>query len=920
MKNLISESLPKSSIYFNVFEKKHDNVRTFSNILTQVREAFFTENKKQKDKVYFTYENDKLTYIYQMNTKGTMKWKATINGKLVEESISEAAGYIIVCKNNNEKLYKKIYFNNSHVWQKTEYFDGYHDVPVFYFLPWMNDSRAAIAKYDSESSIPEIFFSLKMPADEEMVQKLLDETGVLIYAHTSSGRSYFGNEEEEEKWNSLLKQKTSSNKQPAETKEKVKEIKYIEMKGSKKTNNNLFKNLAVLGNPKHKETTELSKNNTSNQPAILEKTNNNTANKAEPRKNESNTNTKKTDDEHNIDNPVSEFLSDRLEIDDLLKGLNVNLDNFNIEKVLSSNTETTSKVNNDDDIKDSNKSVSKKSINISQKEKGVYYGELNKNGNRDGYGKTQTSDGVTLYDGYYKDDKKHGFGAAYYKTGKIYYVGNWEDDIQNGIGIDVRPMDGYITLAEYEKGKKKTIIAKVDNEGKLISANTNRGDDNIALDVEKTTGNLFISGINTKETSTILNSRGLPVYYGEIKNGKKDGTGILYNEDGSVLYKGDFLKDDFNGKGSLYTADGLVISGDFSSGMVSGKAIKSTLGGEPIYSGEWEKNNFHGKGKLFTSKGYCYEGVFKNGNPIGEFKLIDTQGNTVYKGEMKDGLKDGHGISFDSNGNKQYEGEWTNDKQSGYGEIFANGKLIYSGNFANNAYNGLGISYDESGNRVYNGIWKDGQYDGEGVLFKDNKPYLVGSFSENLLSGRANIIENDIVVKECLFEGGACVYQREYSPSGDSLVFEGNIKDNKKEGMGCLFNEFGEKQFEGIFKNDEQYKSMKINYRQLEKLPVNQELKDTEYEKYRKQKEFAVELPLNDAIYSGFLKDGKPSGKGTMLYTDHTYTGCFENGKPFGKGVLYFDNGTEIKGEFLKKKTEDSSEVKFSSVIYYINK
>ena len=44
---------------------------------------------------------------------------------------------------------------------------------------------------------------------------------------------------------------------------------------------------------------------------------------------------------------------------------------------------------------------------------------------RDGRGRTAMENGITAYEGNYKDDKRSGFGAYYFKSGNLCYVGAW---------------------------------------------------------------------------------------------------------------------------------------------------------------------------------------------------------------------------------------------------------------------------------------------------------------------------------------------------------------------------------------------------------------------------------------------------------------------------------------------------------------
>ena len=67
------------------------------------------------------------------------------------------------------------------------------------------------------------------------------------------------------------------------------------------------------------------------------------------------------------------------------------------------------------------------------------------------------------------------------------------------------------------------------------------------------------------------------------------------------------------------------------------------------------------------------------------------------------------------------------------------------------------------------------------------------------------------------------------------------------------------------------------------------------------------------------LIDGKPEGKGTILYFDHGYTGAFSHGKPCGVGVIYEWNGDEITGTFVDSPSYNTRTIEFANdVVYYL--
>lgn len=97
-----------------------------------------------------------------------------------------------------------------------------------------------------------------------------------------------------------------------------------------------------------------------------------------------------------------------------------------------------------------------------------YYGQLNEARQRDGYGRTVTSDGTTAYEGEYKADKRDGFGAFYYKDGRINYVGNWTQNSRKGFGVGFRGSDGSAHIGKWNSNQPEGLGARFDRDGNFI--------------------------------------------------------------------------------------------------------------------------------------------------------------------------------------------------------------------------------------------------------------------------------------------------------------------------------------------------------------------------------------------------------------------------------------------------------------------
>lgn len=88
---------------------------------------------------------------------------------------------------------------------------------------------------------------------------------------------------------------------------------------------------------------------------------------------------------------------------------------------------------------------------IINKEKGLkYFGYLDDNNMRQGYGRTSICDGKTAYEGYYHNDMRDGEGAYFYKDGTLCYYGDWKDNKRNGVGFGISSKNKAIHVGSWK--------------------------------------------------------------------------------------------------------------------------------------------------------------------------------------------------------------------------------------------------------------------------------------------------------------------------------------------------------------------------------------------------------------------------------------------------------------------------------------
>ena len=238
-----------------------------------------------------------------------------------------------------------------------------------------------------------------------------------------------------------------------------------------------------------------------------------------------------------------------------------------------------------------------------------------------------------------------------------------------------------------------------------------------------------------------------------------------------------------------------------------------------------------------------------------------------------------------------YKGELNVDgKFNGYGELyFKNGKK-YEGKFDDGKLNGYGRLIDLFGLICYEGIFKDNQ----------------------LMDGKGKIIKIEA--------------------SGEKTIYEGDIKNMKKEGMGIEKNK--NYTYVGSFSDDLKHGKGEINYNETDDKYEGEFLngKITGNGKY---------YWANKCTYEGEFLDGKMHGQGVYkwpegdMYTGHyvnnlregygeyirengkKYKGEYKGGKPHGKGIIFDKNGNSLEveyenGKIIKKEKQKASQRTFT--------
>ena len=354
-------------------------------------------------------------------------------------------------------------------------------------------------------------------------------------------------------------------------------------------------------------------------------------------------------------------------------------------------------------------------------------------------------------------------------------------------------------------------------------------------------------------------------YEGDFREGTaiKEGHGTYYWNSGSK-YEGNWVNDKQEGFGTYYYKSGDKYVGNWVNDKREGFGTYYWKGGSK-YVGNWVNDEQEGSGTHRTPDGRKLVGEWKKGSPISG--TVYYLGGDKYVGELKGGKRNGFGTYYWKNGDK-YIGEWKDNLSHGKGTHYHNSKIRIEGTFCNNRKHGTIRKY-------YNDFL-----------------YSVQEYDMDNLNGKSIIYFFDNTRLEYTCINGT--KQGAFAHYDNNLkIFEGSYKNGLIEGTCFRYNHVigevaEEKWHENELVKTVSVKPLKTNF-------INN----------------FVTLDYSDGRkYVGELVNGKPHGRGTMYFKNHSeqkpnyYVGFFEKGQFSGKGKLYetfFDGKTSCyEGEFKK--------------------
>ena len=453
--------------FYNISLKEFDNIDFSSDIFSEIRKAYFENFEKQKGKLAQNSSSNPLFYDYCMEEGKPLKWLVTDkSGKVVQNVVELDGGRYYVCYYENGRFFKRILFSKLHTLLSVEYYSKDNEV-VCSLEPRRSPFGLCILMKFAKANSSYILYSMPDIYNDELkdyADKNFDN--YFVKAYTNEGVVKFILDEQKDELDKFLTEAQ------------------IELQKSEKLNDILLEDspLASKINPKDFNT----KRNLYSSIDIT---------KAKDFLSDYEINTQDASDK--ILDLEDEYDKETL-LEQTSEILRVETNSLSNEQAERKSYDI---INNIDVFQSATKSsLSPDKIIRSMNNEYLYYGSLDENQNRTGYGRTVTSDGKTAYEGQYINDKRSGYGAYYYKDGTLCYYGEWNDNNRSGVGVGVSSTNGSIHVGSWEDNKPFGDGVRLHKNGELefvchkLSDNTTLlinflSDDNIIVSKYDENGN-----------------------------------------------------------------------------------------------------------------------------------------------------------------------------------------------------------------------------------------------------------------------------------------------------------------------------------------------------------------------------------------------------------------------------------------------
>lgn len=473
------QELTRDMIFYSVCVSDFEKLDFKNDALAGVRANYFNSNHRpQADDTDILLDDVSYKLSYKMSKNQPLSWKVTKNLRPYQSVKRETGGiYCVRYYTENATVYKKQFFDSSHLWIRTEYFDkSIEGERLCTVSPKKIDDVIVIEKI-TFSNNRKVGSETLLPSDKNSdgnSAALVYSNNGMIWYDSSFVPKYSVKEES--------KENTVSEPKPSR----------FELEADKFLPDYSPENPIDLSSLEYLEDTFKEP-----QPQI-------TAYDRIEKILEEAHKTNKNLFGQIIENTCVEIADEETELlDDSEELTEENMAESKAE--ISEKTQQASDTEEHTEESETTQEVKEDIVKAEEEKKSdavvsttsgnyKYFGAVDENGLRTGRGRTVSPSGITAYDGEYAQGKRDGFGVFYYKNGDINYVGEWAQNRRSGAGVGYRTSDGTMHIGKWDSNTPCGYGARFNKDGTFLDvADYTNGKKNgkcISLDEN---GNFYIS-------------------------------------------------------------------------------------------------------------------------------------------------------------------------------------------------------------------------------------------------------------------------------------------------------------------------------------------------------------------------------------------------------------------------------------------
>ena len=173
-------------LYFGLTFDKYDVLDFTDDFLAGVRANFFNSDRETQVNRSVQYlGNDELSFVYNLTDGSPISWKVNKNGVVHQYAeVVDKDCYRVNTYGDNGRIFKRHYFNNNHIWLKSEYLDDNMKNIEYVLYPSVIDEKDVIVKiHNSADSIVQSYLYPK--------ETMPEESDYSVLAFTDSGFLFF---------------------------------------------------------------------------------------------------------------------------------------------------------------------------------------------------------------------------------------------------------------------------------------------------------------------------------------------------------------------------------------------------------------------------------------------------------------------------------------------------------------------------------------------------------------------------------------------------------------------------------------------------------------------------------------------------------------------------------------------------------